>query len=148
MKRKLLNKKAFTLIELLVVISIIAVLIGLSAFSLQASKKSGRDAKRKSDLELIKSGFEIYRSDCGEYPETLSTTLIGSGETTDCPATNIYILQVPVDPATNVPYGYLRGIGGNTYELCAALEKGGTNDVCSAGVSCGSTSCNYLITNP
>ena len=56
LKNKLFKdkNKGFTLIELLVVISIVGILLGLSIFSLQNSKKSGRDAKRKSDLELIR----------------------------------------------------------------------------------------------
>ncbi|MCK4588676.1 prepilin-type N-terminal cleavage/methylation domain-containing protein, partial [Candidatus Woesebacteria bacterium] len=61
-------KKGFTLIELLVVISIIGILLALSIFGLQGARKSARDSKRKADIELIRSGIEIYKADCNVYP--------------------------------------------------------------------------------
>ena len=61
-------KKGFTLIELLVVLSIIGVLVGLSIFGLRSARESSRDGTRKADLELIRSGVEIYKADCDNYP--------------------------------------------------------------------------------
>src|SRR3990167_5669693 len=91
-------KKGFTLIELLVVISIVGILIGLSIFSLQGARETSRDAKRKADLEQVRSGVEIYKSDCNKYPTSLSSPLVGDGSVTSCAVTNIYINQVPTDP--------------------------------------------------
>jgi len=149
LKNKLFKNKSkgFTLIELLVVISIIGILLGLSVFSMQGSKKSGRDAKRKSDLELIRSGIEIYRADCGEYPTSLGTTLMGDNSTSSCLEDNEYINNVPVDsqdPARTYRY-FSDGI---TYEICASLENvTGTNVTCGGSLSCGET-CNYKVENP
>ena len=67
-------KKGFTLIELLVVISIIGILIAVSIFGLSGARESARDARRKSDLELIRSGLELYRADCNAYPTTAVLT--------------------------------------------------------------------------
>ncbi len=150
MNFKIKNSKvqqAFTLIELLVVISIIGILIALSIFSLQGARETSRDAKRKSDLEAIRSGIEIYKSDCNNYPTSLSSPLVGDGSISSCPATNTYISQIPIDPISpNSDYGY--SSDGLTYSICAALEKAPTPamDVTGCG-SCGAT-CNYKVTNP
>ena len=88
------TQNGFTLIELLVVISIIGILVGVSIFGLSGARESARDARRKSDLELIKSGLELYRADCNRYPASLpaaGSNLVGSTPPTACMATNIYI---------------------------------------------------------
>jgi len=141
------SKYGFTLIELLVVISIIGVLLGLSLFSLQNSKKSGRDAKRKSDLELIRSGIEIYRADCGEYPTSLGTTLKGKYSTGSCLKDNEYINNVPVDPQEPTRT-YIYSSNGTSYKICASLENS-TGDIvtCGGSSNCGET-CNYKVENP
>ncbi len=139
--------KGFTLIELLVVISIIGVLAAVSIFGLSGARESARDARRKSDLELIKSGLELYRADCNTYPSTLGTSLSGSGATTACATTNTYITSVPVDPIpASKSYRYATTSSG--YEICASLEQAGLSTVsCGGSSNCG-TSCNYKITNP
>lgn len=143
--------KGFTLIELLVVISIIGVLIGLSLFGLQGAREASRDARRKSDLEIIRSGVELYKSDCGYYPASLSA---GQPLATSCPSSNTYITSVPEDPLTDGGrrYGYLPSPAASptTYSICASLEQvpaptpsPGTCGSCGTGFSC-----NYRVTNP
>jgi prepilin-type N-terminal cleavage/methylation domain-containing protein len=138
---------AFTLIELLVVISIIGILVGVSIFGLSGARESSRDARRKSDLELIRSGLEIYKADCNAYPATLGTSLVGSGTPLSCSSNNTYINYVPVDPVAAVKsYRYAATASG--YELCASLEQQGLTTVtCGGSSNCG-TSCNYKIINP
>jgi len=156
---KYTNKiKGFTLIELLVVISIIGILIGLSIFGLQGARQAARDGKRKADLELIRSGIEIYKSDCNTYPVSNSpanpTNVFGSALTGDgsssasCLRSNIYINQVPVDP-TSPTAGYLYWSNGLQYQICAALEQSsGPAVTCGNSSSCGSSTCNYQVLNP
>ena len=61
---KYLNKlSGFTLVELLVVIAIIVILISVSLVGLTGSRETARDAKRKADLEAIRSALELYKSD-------------------------------------------------------------------------------------
>lgn len=141
--------EGFTLIELLVVISIIGVVISLSMFGLAGARKSGRDAKRKADMEQIRSGLEIYRSDCGEYPAALSSSLTGDGSTSNCLATNVYIPEVPKDPL-DPDRSFLFSSTGLTYELCAALEqeKPDVSVACGGSSVCGGKTCNYKVTNP
>jgi general secretion pathway protein G len=142
-------KKGFTLIELLVVISIIGILLALSVFGLQGARLASRDAKRKSDLELIRSGLEIYKADCDTYPATLlqGGTLIGSGLNTSCSANNTYITLVPSDPLTTSQYSYTASSSNTKYTLCATLEQAPSNPDISGCGSC-ITACNYKVTNP
>ncbi len=140
----------FTLVELLVVISIIGILIALSIFGIQGARESSRDARRKTDLELIRSGLEIYKSDCGNYPVGTYTTnwpsqIVGDGTPASCAVTNVYF-SPPTDPTS--PNRYYRYYSdGVTYELCSSLEQGSGSQSCGGSTSCGTT-CNYKVTNP
>lgn len=145
--QKSIIKSGFTLIELLVVISIIGVLVAVSIFGLNGARESARDARRKSDLELIRSGLEMYKADCNNYPASLSTTLVGTGSPTSCAVSNTYISAVPVDPiSASRSYRYSTTASG--YQICASLEQQGLSTVtCGGSSNCGTT-CNYKITNP
>jgi len=145
---KLTTIKAFTLIELLVVISIIGILVAVSIFGLSGIRESSRDAKRKSDLELIKSGLELYRADCNRYPTTLifGSALVGATPPASCLATNTYISEVPTDsiPASR---NYVYRVIGSGYEICTSLEQSGLATI-NCGSSCGGSGCNYKVINP
>lgn len=146
------NIKGFTLIELLVVISIIGILTAISAFALLGTREAGRDAKRKTDLETIRSALEIYKADCNRYPATLpavNSPLQGNPSAANCTGTtNTYLQSRPGDPTTGRTYGYrTTGTPPNTYILCAALEEVTTAAAACSGVSCGSGTCSYSITS-
>lgn len=140
-------QEGFSLVELLVVISITGILLALSLFSLQGSKQSGRNATRKSDLELIRSGIEVYRSDCGSYPlSPLSETLVGDDSNSSCLITNKYISEIPTDPQPSERL-YIYTSNGLTYELCASLEGVTGTETCGGTSNCGEE-CNYKVINP
>ena len=105
-------KKGFTLIELLTVMAVIALLVALSLFSFQGARKQGRDAKRKADLETIRSALEIFKADCSVYPSSLpavDSSLKGDASLGCNPAnSNTYIQKIPGDPSTNAKYTYTR----------------------------------------
>ena len=140
----------FTLIELLVVISIIAILIGLSAFGLQGARESARDSRRMADLETIRSALELFKADCGKYPASITygSALPGDNSTSSCPSTNVYLQRVPQDPVGGTrTYVYAPAAApARTYSLCAALEEN-TTAVSGCGSGCGVT-CSYRVTNP
>jgi prepilin-type N-terminal cleavage/methylation domain-containing protein len=140
--------QGFSLIELLVVISIIGVLLGLSIIGMKGARSAGRDATRKADLELVKSGLEMYKADCTRYPPTpfpaAGSPLVG--DNTLCPNTNTYISKVPADPVSD--YAYIYSSNGTTFELCASLERGGGTVTCGGSSGCGTATCNYQVTNP
>lgn len=136
---------AFTLVELLVVISIIGILVAVSIFGLSGARESSRDARRKTDLESIRSGLELYRADCNAYPANLSTSLTGSGTPASCLVANTYIATTPTDPVAGNIYRYAQTATG--YELCASLEQGTGTITCGGSSNCGTT-CNYKVINP
>lgn len=146
-------KKGFTLIELLVVISIIGILMGISIIGLTGARESSRDARRKGDIELIKSGLELYRADCNSYPTTAEfpsagSSLVGDGiSASTCLSSNTYISEIPDDPiATSRNYAYT-SVDGMTYTLCAGLENNATAEIgcgsCGTGITC-----SYKVINP
>lgn len=151
-------RKGFTLIELLVVISIIVILFGLSIFGLQGARKSARDAKRKADLESIRSALELFKSDCNVYPtvnagEFLPSPLINTNvDVENCSADNVYMAAVPSDPdPDNRSYSYVNTSTDikNSYILCASLEQAPAPAMDTNGCgSCGSNSCNYIVSSP
>ncbi len=144
-------RSGFTLIELLVVISIIAILVGVSIFGLAGARTSSRDARRKSDLESIRAGVELYKADCNDYPAsiTLGGTLVGDNTPVSCDSDNVYIASVPTDPNSDRIYRYIRQTA-TTYILCALLENAPSPAMPGVGAcgSCTAAACNYIVTNP
>ena len=144
-------KEGFTLIELLVVISIIGVLTAVSLFGIQGARQSARDGRRKVDLELIKSGLEMYKADCNYYPTMASPPsgqLRGDGSTSACAISNVYISVIPADSQSPTrTYSYNR-TSTTTYVLCAALEQTPVPLGDTANCLSCATDCNYKVTNP
>lgn len=70
--KKCKNKKAFTLIELLVVISIIGLLSTLAIVSLSSARAKARDAKRYSDINVIRRALDLYYLDNDQYVEEVA----------------------------------------------------------------------------
>ena len=134
--RALLEEKArgFTLIELLVVIAIIGMLAGIIIVNVNSARIKSRDARRKADLESIRSALEMYADANGTYliiaaPNNpiKSNNALWSAQTGGAfVPLNTYISVIPKDPlnsGTNL-YGYgTTTPAGSEYELCADLEQ-------------------------
>lgn len=124
------NKNGFTLIEVLVVATIISLLASIGFVSYTTFSKQSRDARRKTDLENVRSALELYRSDNDYYPQNLLTIA------------PTYILTTPADPQTPdrlYPYSPT-GSPATSYTICAGLEgvatsKTGCGD-CGSGITC------------
>lgn len=159
-----LTTGGFTLIELLVVMSIIAILALVSLFALRGVRESARDTARKSDLQQLASGFEIYKSDCKFYPNLKPTPPNPLTGVPPCNPVNgnTYIQVVPDDVDTNKNYMYVpynpslatptscpTTSNCTNFRLWALLENPETLPTyCTGAPSCGSAACNYCITNP
>jgi general secretion pathway protein G len=140
--------KGFTLIEMMVVVAIMAVLAGVSLFALENSRQAARDARRKADLEAVRSALELYRADCNAYPASLSLdgTTDLQGTVANCGAVNTYYVDLPKDSDTTRSYLYTR-LTAQTYELCTALETLTTAVATGCSGGCGGT-CSYRVLNP
>lgn len=162
MKKKGLPAHAgFTLIELLITMAILGLLAAISLFGTQGVRQQSRDAKRKSDLENLRAGLEIYRADCNFYPNGSgnatsvldrpsggTAALQGSGTPASCAAANTYISSLPTDPQSPASVYYYSSTG-PTYILCAKLEQAPNPavDVTGCGNNCGGA-CNYRVVSP
>lgn len=130
-----MQKRGFTLIELLVVIAIIGILASIVTASLGDARKSGRDAKRISDIKNIQVALALYYADNNIYPCSIYIT--GGSGCSNAPAFNqsVYMSQTPLDSAGaqyqytiynfNIPAGASRNcntIFAARYHLGAAME--------------------------
>jgi prepilin-type N-terminal cleavage/methylation domain-containing protein len=153
--------RGFSLIELLISIGLVAALsAGVVSLIGQGPKQSGRDSKRKGDLESVRSALELYRND-----STLGTYPPCSGGAASCVATvgNIVGIAnyagvggISSDPSgaprqyvyrpLDATLGSCNGTAADrctSYTVCAGLEKDTTAVVgnppcgsCGAGVTC------------
>ena len=140
-------KKGFSLIELLVVIGIMGTLITILLPNFIGARQRGQDARRKLDLEQIRSGLEQYRSVNGSYPAVLSTLTSGT----------VYISTLPTDPLSSSGYSYQYTslpagctTGGPTYctdYTIGALLSTTSSCVTTPTTTCGpsTAACNYCL---
>lgn len=143
-------KKGFTLLELLVVISIVAVLLAISASAFISARATSRDVKRKTDLEQLRGAVELFKADKGAYPNSTNGGQ-DSGNVSSALAILVspttYISKLPTDPGVNnYYYQYISASSG--YVLCAALEKGSSSVYTCTGTNQCGVKCNYEVNNP
>lgn len=113
----------FTLVELLLVIAIIGILVGFLSISVFGVRQRTQDAQRKSDVTLIQSALEQYRSDNDTYMPDLSYDGILCGEEFMDASGISYMNATPCDPDTDEKYFYRVGSGGLSYTLVACIEN-------------------------
>lgn len=152
------GRQGFTLIEILVAATIIAVLSVSGVASYTSINKRSRDAKRKSDLEQVRSALEMFRVDKGYYPN--SSGIWYTFSSVEAYVVPDYAPSVPTDPkstaAKPVDYYYFStgtGLKAYNYCLCAQMESEADSNTCGVGLanSGGTTPvswCNYGLKNP
>lgn len=94
------------------VIAIIGVLSALLMVNFVGIRQRARDATRKSDLRQIQSGLELYRSDVGSYPASITCGAQLSnppGCAEGSVGCTIYLKKIPCDPLNVSP---------NVYQFC------------------------------
>lgn len=148
----------FTLVELLIVVAIIGILMTFSIFALGGARTGARDTTRKGNLEEIRTALEMFRADCGKYPNpnpgiwpNVGQPLSGDGSPS-CSSSNTYLTAMPGDPKpSQYKYVYIRPTSTN-YVLCAYLEQGSTGSASGCSTqNCGvgsNITCNYQVKNP
>lgn len=150
------KERGFTLIELLVSIVIIAILsmIGLVAYS--TVLKSGRDAKRQSDLRQIQAALEQYYSDQLYYPCTFSfnssfTSSIGLCSATAPSPTKTYMNTSPSEAVSGRSgYSYtVTPIGcNNTSSKCTSYCVMADMENTSPATGCATGSFDFGVSPP
>ena len=127
-------KKGFTMIEILISIAIIAVLTAIGIVSYVSINKNARDAKRRGDIEQIRSALELYRSDNGYYPAPANAIDPGWADVDDLGAdlVDTYLPSIPSDPKGDVSqYMYqakdASATTGHYYGYCLSAATEGVN---------------------
>lgn len=166
------KKTGFTLIELMIVMGLVMILgtVGLGTFSSAVVKS--KDAQRKSDLNQMVKALESFYTDIGRYPLSLAgedyihcyVSQGGVVSNPNCDGGKLFsvvdgamtaYISIPSDADPFRKYVYT-SIDGNGYSLYTALENENDKDLLKDdsgvvlqdpwGVSCGSVSCNYQLT--
>lgn len=106
MKRLSWRLRAFTMVELLVVIAIIGILSGLVAVSVGPIQRKSRDAQRKTDLQVMRTGLETFKSDAKIYPNY--TYFLGKNSAGSAVNANFELASALTD-CQNDSYGPLSG---------------------------------------
>lgn len=132
-----MKRNGFTLIEIMVATMIVAMLSIIGVVSYNSVNKRSRDAKRKSDLEQVRSALEMYRTDNGWYPGSSQVFI----PLTDLSSSLVptYLPSIPADPkGTTYYYSPVQGASANIYQycVCASVEAEAVKNDCSTlGVS-------------
>ena len=159
-KRERINKKGFTLVELLVVIAIIGILAAIVTLSVSSARAKARDARRKQDLDSIRTAVEIYNNDhstykiagtgsagtsCGwfnyqggVYTKTIAQGLLDAG----------MLGGIVIDPlGKTTGRAYMYYTDGKNYSIYASLERPNSQDkaACDKNVRCVSLRNSYGI---
>ena len=74
-----MHTKGFTKLELLIAVAILGVVVAISAFIVNGSRAVQRDAKRVSDVTVLRSGLSQYWLRNASYPE-LENVSLGSAD--------------------------------------------------------------------
>lgn len=129
MQLKQNRRSAFTLIELVVVILILAILAGALVPRVTDRLAASRDARRLSDLHVVRDAIEQYYLDKGAYPPP---TVSGAGNGYDVTTDNGFIpellktgyLREPVkDPVNDATYFYAYNVFAEATNGCKGKGK-------------------------
>jgi hypothetical protein len=88
--------------------------------------QKARDAKIKSNIAQIQTALELYRSDCGNYPDSITSGGSLTSSTATCSGYSgsqiTYLQTLPSFPSS-ANFSYTRPNGSQTYRIVACLER-------------------------
>lgn len=141
------SKTAFTIPELLVALLIVGILGAFAIFAINVQRATSRDAKRISDVSVMRAAFGQYWLQKASYPMSEGTYLgqaeaarLGANGLTslDDNTQPIFLDSFPVGPKNNEFYAYRANEKGYsllfTTERATAYGPAGTYFAHSSGV--------------
>ena len=125
------KKKAFTLVELIVVITILSILGTIGFISMQSYGRFTRNSVRISDMKTIEKSLSIFKTSEWYFPSPDNARLITyswAGLFTQWVFWNLAagiarVNPAPVDPQSNMLYGYSLANNGNEYQIAWIFEE-------------------------
>lgn len=148
-----MKQRGFSLIELLVAIAVIATIIGLALPNFLGARSRARDARRKGEMNNLKTALQLYYNDYKTFPlpgGSPPTGIAGCGADGDlpCPATcsvdfaaggsgcdTVYMTKFPGELGTSMLYFS----DGTNYCLTDTLENLSDSDLTTSYSRCNAT---------
>ncbi len=107
----------FTILEVLIVLLIFGILAAIAIYTLNVSRASNRDAKRISDISVIRASLTQYWLQSADYPASEAVDLgrPGAGAdklakagfvAKDNPSVPVFLDQTPTGPKSGEYYRY------------------------------------------
>ena len=118
------NRKGFTLIELMVVIAIIIILAAIAIPNYINMTKRANVSRATSDLTVIATALECYKTDIGTYPPALllDTTALPTQDTLLVPNYLTAAAEIQITGSeTSVTYS---GDGAAVWKIIAVTKDG------------------------
>jgi prepilin-type N-terminal cleavage/methylation domain-containing protein len=115
------HKRAFTIVELLITFLLIGILASIAIFALSHTRAKSRDAKRVSDVQVIRAALEQHWLTMASYPSAAVQTDLGTGT-----AKNITSLGLEGEPPSGTRYVFVPTgpVAGEYYQYQSTLSYG------------------------
>ena len=136
------KRNAFTLVELLIVIAIIGIVTVIASSSFISAQKKSRDASRKASLKSLSDALNMYYSDLGLFPSSITYGgQLVSGNV-------VYIKKIPTETAKSVKQFYYQvSSTQKSFRLYTNLENSDDKDCLTCPDYSVSSGCCYMITS-
>lgn len=126
------TKNGFTTLELLIALAAIGIAVAIAAFAVNNSRAASRDAKRVSDITVLRSALGQYWLRNASYPE-LEETALGSaasgiagmttqGFVSDGGSGDVILEFIPTGPKRGEYYVYTGGRNGYAIRFTTERE--------------------------
>ena len=151
-------------------VALIMILSAVGVGSFISSTTKSKDTQRKNDLNQLAKAVETFNNDLGKYPSSITGSFLCYEKTSDvggdvsCVGDKLTFrldgkvttyINIPKDPDSTQKYYYESD--GASFSLYTAIQNLGDKDILrdengtmitytSNGVSCGSSDCNYKLT--
>lgn len=109
------------LLGILLFIGLFAIPILLLSSNKGGANSKAMDYKRQYDIDEIRHVLDIYKIERDIYPTSLQ--LLATENSTISSSRESYLIIIPKDPKTDLPYEYWQLNGGKDYELCVKPEN-------------------------